>query len=110
LAEQHAAHLTSDPAVEKDPTKFYDEVIEIDLSKLEPHIVGPHSPDLARPVSAIDKAVTLTSDQDTASEQPAYPPGQQRRRASESLTTAHFPDVIHRYQPAAQPSKALSIA
>jgi aconitate hydratase len=53
LAEQHAAHLTSDPAVEKEPTKFYDEVIEIDLSKLEPHIVGPHSPDLARPISQL---------------------------------------------------------
>jgi aconitate hydratase len=33
------------------PEKYYDEVVEIDLSKLEPHIVGPHTPDLARPVS-----------------------------------------------------------
>ncbi len=53
LAEHHAAHLVADPAVEKDPTKFYDEVIEIDLSQLEPHIVGPHSPDLARPISQL---------------------------------------------------------
>ena len=34
-----------------DPAKFYDEVVEIDLSELEPHIVGPHSPDRARPIS-----------------------------------------------------------
>jgi aconitate hydratase len=53
LAEQHARHLTADPAVEKDPAKFYDEIIDIDLSKLEPHIVGPHTPDLARPISQL---------------------------------------------------------
>mgnify|MGYP002624031268 CR=1 FL=1 len=51
LANQHAKLLTSDPEVEKDPSRFFDEVIEIDLSKLEPHIVGPHTPDLARTVS-----------------------------------------------------------
>ncbi|HVN87141.1 MAG TPA: aconitate hydratase [Candidatus Binatia bacterium] len=53
LAEQHAADLVADPGVEKDPSKFYDEIIEIDLSKLEPHIVGPHTPDLARPISQL---------------------------------------------------------
>ncbi|HXQ22043.1 MAG TPA: aconitate hydratase [Candidatus Acidoferrales bacterium] len=53
LAEQHARHLTADPAVEKEPTTFYDEIVEIDLSKLEPHIVGPHTPDLARPISQL---------------------------------------------------------
>jgi aconitate hydratase len=53
LAEEYAAALTADPAVEKDPAKYYDEVIEIDLSKLEPHIVGPHTPDLARPISQL---------------------------------------------------------
>src|SRR6202158_1961428 len=53
LAEQYSADLTADAAVEKDPTKFYDEVIEIDLSTLEPHIVGPHTPDLARPISQL---------------------------------------------------------
>ena len=35
----------------------YQEVIEINLSELEPHLVGPHSPDLARPISVMDKAV-----------------------------------------------------
>jgi aconitate hydratase len=37
----------------KDPRRFYDEVVEIDLSTLEPHVVGPHSPDRARPISKL---------------------------------------------------------
>ena len=53
LAEKYAHELTPDPAVENDPAKFYDEIIEIDLSKLEPQIVGPHTPDLARPISRL---------------------------------------------------------
>ncbi len=52
-AERLAAHLTADAAVAKDPRQYYDEVVEIDLSTLEPHIVGPHSPDLARPISQL---------------------------------------------------------
>ncbi len=51
LATQHAQLLCADPEVERSPEKFFDEIVEIDLSKLEPHIVGPHTPDLARPVS-----------------------------------------------------------
>lgn len=58
LAHEHLAELTPDPEVLADPHKFYDEVIEIDLSTLEPHIVGPHTPDLARPVSALKKEVS----------------------------------------------------
>ncbi|MCH8156166.1 MAG: aconitate hydratase [Nitrospinae bacterium] len=53
LCKKYAPHLQADPEVEKDPEKFYDEVHEIDLSTLEPHIVGPHTPDLGRPVSAM---------------------------------------------------------
>jgi aconitate hydratase len=53
LAEQHARHLTADAGVEQAPAKFYDEIVEIDLSALEPHIVGPHTPDLARPISQL---------------------------------------------------------
>jgi aconitate hydratase len=41
-----------DPEVEAEPERFYDHVIRLDLSALEPHIVGPHSPDRARPISA----------------------------------------------------------
>jgi aconitate hydratase len=51
LAAQHAQLLASDPEVERSPEKYYDEIVEIDLSRLEPHIVGPHTPDLARPIS-----------------------------------------------------------
>src|SRR3989454_5398343 len=36
---------------EKSPEKYFDQIVEIDLSKLEPHVVGPHTPDLARPIS-----------------------------------------------------------
>src|ERR671931_7980 len=45
--------LRPDPEVEADPARFYDRVVELDLSKLEPYIVGPHSPDRARPVSKL---------------------------------------------------------
>ena len=57
LAEQNRDLLEADPEVEANPEKFFDQVIEIDLSTLEPHVVGPHTPDLARPVSALKKAV-----------------------------------------------------
>src|ERR1051325_11018992 len=53
MAEQHRQHLVADPEVLRDPRKFYDEIVEIDLSTLEPHIVGPHSPDRARPISKL---------------------------------------------------------
>jgi aconitate hydratase len=51
LADRHAELLRADPEVEANPERFFDEVVEIDLSRLEPHVVGPHTPDLARPVS-----------------------------------------------------------
>jgi aconitate hydratase len=51
LADRRAEHLRADPEVEADPGRFFDEVVEVDLSRLEPHVVGPHTPDLARPVS-----------------------------------------------------------
>ena len=53
LAEQYREHLVADPEVLADPKKYYDEIVEIDLSELEPHIVGPHSPDRARPISKL---------------------------------------------------------
>ncbi len=53
LADQNKDILTADADVIKNPTKYFDEVYEIDLSALEPHLVGPHTPDLARPISAI---------------------------------------------------------
>ncbi|PZS18521.1 MAG: aconitate hydratase [Acidimicrobiales bacterium] len=51
LAGSVAADLRADPEVEADPARFFDQVVEIDLSALEPRIVGPHSPDRCRPVS-----------------------------------------------------------
>ena len=51
LADQYAEHLRNDPEVDADPERFYDRVIDIDLSELEPHLVGPHTPDLDRPIS-----------------------------------------------------------
>ncbi|MBI4608824.1 MAG: aconitate hydratase [Candidatus Rokubacteria bacterium] len=57
LAEQYREHLVADPEVERDPERFFDELVEIDLSTLEPHIVGPHSPDRARPVSKLPAEV-----------------------------------------------------
>ncbi|HTN99647.1 MAG TPA: aconitate hydratase [Microthrixaceae bacterium] len=52
-ADQVARHLRADDEVIADPSSYYDSVIEIDLSTLRPHINGPHTPDLAREVSAL---------------------------------------------------------
>ena len=49
-ADKVAIHLRADDEVMANPSAFYDEVIEIDLSSLAPHINGPHTPDLAREV------------------------------------------------------------
>ena len=57
LAKARPHLVTADPEVEADPKRFFEKVIEIDLSKLEPHLVGPHTPDLARPVSEMASAV-----------------------------------------------------
>ncbi len=53
LANQHSSLLVADPEVLDNPEKFYDRIIEINLSELEPMIVGPHTPDLARSVSEL---------------------------------------------------------
>lgn len=56
LANDIRAHLTGDPEVYADPSKYFDEVYEINLSELEPHLNGPFSPDLATPVSKMKEA------------------------------------------------------
>ncbi|MGH7258505.1 MAG: aconitate hydratase [Nitrospiraceae bacterium] len=53
LALANKELLVADPEVLQSPEKHYDQVVEIDLSKLEPYVVGPHTPDLARPISKI---------------------------------------------------------
>ncbi len=57
LAEGIAEHLRPDAEVLANPEKYYDKVIEINLSELEPHINGPFTPDLAWPLSQFAKAV-----------------------------------------------------
>jgi len=53
LADTIKEHLTGDPEVYANPEKYFDEVIEINLSELEPHVNGPFSPDLATPISKL---------------------------------------------------------
>jgi len=57
LADAVAQHLTGDPACYEKPAEYFDQVIEIDLDKLEPHINGPYTPDLAWPISTFAQAV-----------------------------------------------------
>ena len=57
LADGIATHLRGDSEVYQQPEKYFDEVIEINLSELEPHINGPFTPDLAWPLSKFAAAV-----------------------------------------------------
>jgi len=57
LADKVKEHLTGDPECYKEPEKYFDQVIHINLSKLEPHINGPYTPDAAWPISKFAKAV-----------------------------------------------------
>ncbi|KAF2515142.1 aconitate hydratase [Flavobacterium foetidum] len=50
-ADKIASYLTGDPEVYADPHTYFDQVIEINLSELEPHLNGPFTPDLATPIS-----------------------------------------------------------
>jgi len=58
LADGIAEHLMGDAACYADPSKYFDQVIEIDLDTLEPHINGPYTPDLAWPISEFAAAVS----------------------------------------------------
>jgi len=57
LADQVKNHLTGDDEVYANPQNYFDQVIEIDLSALEPHINGPFTPDMAWPISKFANAV-----------------------------------------------------
>lgn len=68
LANKHRDFFTLDREIEEEITKdrekalvYFDQLIEIDLSKLEPYVVGPHSPDLARPISKMASDVKKNS-------------------------------------------------
>jgi len=58
LAKGNMHLLTADSEVIERPNDYFDQVIEINLDTLEPHIVGPHTPDLARPVSKLKDDAT----------------------------------------------------
>ncbi len=53
LANGIKSHLTADPEVYANPEQYFDQLIEINLSELEPHLNGPFTPDLATPISKI---------------------------------------------------------
>jgi len=56
LAKAQADHLRPDPEVYENPGAYYDQLIEINLSELEPHLNGPFTPDRATPISHMKKA------------------------------------------------------
>lgn len=57
LADSVAEHLRADAECYADPAKYFDQVIEINLSELEPHINGPFTPDLATPISKMKEVL-----------------------------------------------------
>ncbi len=61
LAEGIREHLRPDEEVYNDPAKYYDQLIEINLSELEPHVNGPFTPDLAWPISKFADAVKVNN-------------------------------------------------
>ncbi|MCP9750812.1 aconitate hydratase [Ferruginibacter sp. HRS2-29] len=56
IADTIKEHLTGDAEVYADPSKYFDQVIEINLDELEPHLNGPFTPDLATPISKMKEA------------------------------------------------------
>jgi aconitate hydratase len=56
LADGIKEHLTADPEVYANPADYFDQVIEINLTELEPHLNGPFTPDLATPISKMKEA------------------------------------------------------
>ena len=67
LANKNYDLLTQDQGIVEEPLKYFDQVIEINLANLEPYIVGPHTPDLARPISKMAVDVKKKNYLDTIS-------------------------------------------
>jgi aconitate hydratase len=61
IAEQYPHLLAPDKEVEDSPEKYYDRVVALDLGTLEPYVVGPHSPDRARPIGKLAAEVADAS-------------------------------------------------
>lgn len=67
LANQNRDILVPDEEVQRDPSLYYSEIIRINLSELEPHIAGPHTPDLTRPISLLADDITQSKYADAIS-------------------------------------------
>ena len=65
LADDVREHLRPDAEVYANPAKYYDQLIEINLNELEPHVNGPFTPDLATPISKMAEAVAANGWPDT---------------------------------------------
>jgi aconitate hydratase len=61
IADTIAEHLTGDPEVYANPEAYFDQVIEINLTELEPHLNGPFTPDLATPISKMKEAAAANN-------------------------------------------------
>jgi len=61
IADTIKEHLTGDAAVYENPSAYFDQVIEINLSELEPHLNGPFTPDLATPISKMKEAAAANN-------------------------------------------------
>ena len=61
MADQVKEHLTGDAEVYANPEAYFDQVIEINLSELEPHLNGPFTPDLATPISKMKEAAAANN-------------------------------------------------
>ena len=61
MADQIKEHLTGDAEVYANPAAYFDEVIEINLNELEPHLNGPFTPDLATPISKMKEAAAANN-------------------------------------------------
>ncbi len=61
MADQIKEHLTGDAEVYANPSAYFDEVIEINLNELEPHLNGPFTPDLATPISKMKEAAAANN-------------------------------------------------
>ncbi len=61
MADEIAEHLTGDAEVYSNPEMYFDQVIEINLSELEPHLNGPFTPDLATPISKMKEAAAANN-------------------------------------------------
>ncbi len=61
MADAIREHLTGDPEVYANPSAYFDQIIEINLSELEPHLNGPFTPDLATPISKMKEAAAANN-------------------------------------------------